>query len=44
MADANLIYGNVYEDDIALLMKTEEEALKTLSTFSVEVRERSLRE
>jgi len=40
MADANLIYGNVYEDDIALLMKTEEEALKTLSTFSVEVRER----
>ena len=40
MADANLIYGNVHEDDIALLMKTEEEALKTLSTFSMEVREK----
>ena len=40
MADANLIYGNVYEDDIALLMKTEEEAFKNFIHFFVEVRER----
>lgn len=40
MADANRIYGNVHEDDAVLLMKAEDEALKTLSTFLVEVRER----
>ncbi len=40
MADPSLIYGRVHEDDIASLMKTEEEALKTLSTFRMEVRVR----
>ncbi|MDD4357796.1 MAG: PAS domain S-box protein, partial [Smithellaceae bacterium] len=40
MADADRIYGNVYEDDVAMLKKAEDEALKTLSTFSVEVRQR----
>ena len=40
MADANLIYRNVHEYDIDMLIKTEEEALKTSSTFSVEVREK----
>ena len=38
MADAALIYDKVYKDDIALLMKLEDEAIKTLSTFKAEVR------
>jgi len=38
MADASLIYGKVYEEDIALFTKTEDEAVRTLSTFKVEVR------
>jgi len=40
IADPSLIYGRVHEDDIASLMKAEEEALKTLSTFRMEVRVR----
>ncbi|MBP1711142.1 MAG: hypothetical protein H6Q49_1344, partial [Deltaproteobacteria bacterium] len=40
MSDANLIYGSVHEDDVAMLMQAEEEAITTLSTFSIEVREK----
>lgn len=38
MADATRIYGRVHEDDVALFKKTENEALKTLSTFKMEIR------
>lgn len=40
MADPTLIYRRIHEDDIASLMKAEDEALKTLSTFRMEVRVR----
>ncbi len=38
MADATRIFDSVHEDDVALFKKVETEALKTLSTFKVEVR------
>jgi PAS domain S-box-containing protein len=38
MADANLVYNTVHEDDVALLTNAENEAFKTLSTFKVEIR------
>lgn len=38
MIDATLIYSKVYEDDIELLIKTENEAIRTVSTFKAEVR------
>lgn len=38
MADATRIYGRVHEDDVALFKKAENEALKTLSTFKMEIR------
>ncbi|MHB8138798.1 MAG: hybrid sensor histidine kinase/response regulator [Smithellaceae bacterium] len=40
IADSSLIYNRIHEDDIASLMKAEDEALKTLSTFRMEVRVR----
>lgn len=38
LSDANLIYSKVYEDDIKLLTKAEENAVKTLSTIRSEAR------
>jgi len=38
MADATLIYNKVHEDDIAQLIRIEEEAAKEISTFKTEVR------
>ncbi|KAF0158816.1 MAG: HD-GYP domain-containing protein [Syntrophaceae bacterium] len=38
MADATRIYGRVHEDDVALFKKAENEALKALSTFKMEIR------
>jgi PAS domain S-box-containing protein len=38
LADGNLIYDRVYDDDKVVLAKAEDEALKTLSTLKVEVR------
>lgn len=38
LADATLIYSRVHEDDIASLMKAENEALKNMSTFQMDVR------
>jgi PAS domain S-box-containing protein len=38
MADAAKIYGRVHEDDIDMLRQTEDEALKTLSTFQTDIR------
>jgi PAS domain S-box-containing protein len=40
IADSNLIYKSVYEEDIAKLQEAEKEAIKTLSTFRIEVREK----
>jgi len=40
LADPNLIYSRIHEDDMASLMKAEDEALKTLSTFRMEARVR----
>ncbi|MBP1710244.1 MAG: multi-sensor signal transduction histidine kinase, partial [Deltaproteobacteria bacterium] len=40
MADPALIYDSIHEDDIASLVKAEDEALKTLSTFRMEARVR----
>ena len=38
IADAAKIYSNVHEDDIVLLKQAEDKALKTLSTFQMDVR------
>jgi PAS domain S-box-containing protein len=38
MADATRIYGRVHEEDVALFKEAENEALKTLSTFKMEIR------
>jgi len=38
MADATRIYGRVHKDDIAMLRQAEDEALKTLSTFQMDMR------
>ena len=38
MADSSLIYGRVHEDDIDFLIKVENEAMESLSTFRVEIR------
>jgi PAS domain S-box-containing protein len=38
MADAAKIYGSVHEDDVAMLRQAEDEALKTLSTFQMDIR------
>jgi PAS domain S-box-containing protein len=37
-SDANLIYNKVSEEDIDQLIKAEDEAVKTLSTFCIEAR------
>ncbi len=38
MADAAKIYGRVHEDDIAILRQAEDDTLKTLSTFQMDIR------
>ncbi|HBY09190.1 MAG TPA: hypothetical protein DEH22_15960 [Chloroflexi bacterium] len=40
LADANLIYRQIHEDDLDNLIKTEEEAVKNLVTFRAEARVR----
>lgn len=38
LADANLIYSRMHEDDCCLLLQKEEESLRNLTTFKSEVR------
>ena len=38
IADAAKIYSRIHEDDVVLLRQAEDEALKTLSTFKMDVR------
>ena len=38
MADAGLIYGRVYKDDVMKLKFAEDEAIKTFATFKIEAR------
>ncbi len=38
MEDSSIIYSRIHEDDIALLIKAEEDAIKTFSTFKTEAR------
>jgi len=38
MADANVIYNRIYQDDLELLINAENDAIKTFSVFKCEVR------